>query len=349
MALFEKKEPHLLIIRFSAMGDVAMMVPVVKALRADNPQLKITILTRAFFQPFFRDIENIGFLTPDFKGRHKGIAGMIRLYRDICACGVTHVADLHDVIRTKELRLLLRLFGKRVSVIDKGRADKRALTRKFRKFMVQLKPTVQRYREAILRLRFRFREPIPVQRMELPIPQAMLSAAGEKKGRWIGVAPFAQHKGKIYPTQLSDELISLLAAEYERVFVFGGGPYEREFAECMEERHSGVISVIGKIRLSEELDLIANLDLMVSMDSSAMHMASLVGTPVVSVWGATHPYAGFYGFGQDPEGAVQLDMSCRPCSVYGNKQCLYGDYRCLSQIPPQMIVDRVRMMLDRKG
>ena len=80
---------------------------------------------------------------------------------------------------------------------------------------------------------------------------------------------------------------------------------------------------------------------MVSMDSSALHMSSLVGVPVVSVWGATHPFAGFYGFGQDPSLAVQLDMACRPCSVYGNKPCLYGTYACMSGIPPEAIVEKV--------
>ncbi len=348
MAFFEKKAPHLLIIRLSAMGDVAMVVPVLKALKTDYPDLRITILTRPFFQPFFRDIEGIGFLAPDFKGRHKGVAGMIRLYRDIAACGVTHVADLHDVIRTKVLRRMLLLTGKQVSVIDKGRADKRAMTRKFRKFLEPLKPTVERYRDTILRLGFRFRKPVPEQKSSRPIPAPIFDIVGEKHGKWIGVAPFAQHRGKIYPTQQADELIGLLAGEYERVFVFGGGPYEREFAECMEMRHPGVVSVIGKIRLGDELDLIANLDLIVSMDSSAMHMASLVGTDCVSVWGATHPYAGFYGFGQDPRNAVQLDLSCRPCSVYGNKPCLFGDYHCLTRISPQMIADKVREVLNRK-
>ena len=126
-----------------------------------------------------------------------------------------------------------------------------------------------------------------------------------------------------------------------QLFVFGGGAAEREYGERMEEKYGSVVSVIGRIKLAREMELISHLDLMLSMDSSAMHMASLVGVPVVSVWGATHPYAGFYGIGQDPQNAVQLDMACRPCSIYGNRPCAYGDYPCMRGIAPERIVGQV--------
>lgn len=338
---------HLLVIRLSAMGDVAICVPVIAALKRDNPTLKITVLTRDFFRPFFREIEGIEFVSPDLKGRHRGLSGMFRLWKELRKKEFTHVADLHDVLRTKFLRRLLSLSGCRVEVIDKGRSEKRMLTRKFRKIMEQLPTSMQRYGETIARLGFSFSEPVPAVRKPLPVPSSIGRRSGTKQGKWIGVAPFAQHKGKIYPTLLTDELIGLLVSRFERVFLFGGGPYERDFAECMEVRHGErVISVIGRVSLSEEMDIMSNLDAIVTMDSASMHIASLMGVPVVSVWGATHPYAGFYGFGQDPRNAVQLDLPCRPCSVYGNRRCLFKDYRCLQGIAPQTIFDRVCSVTD---
>ncbi|MBP5712127.1 MAG: glycosyl transferase family 1, partial [Prevotella sp.] len=97
--------------------------------------------------------------------------------------------------------------------------------------------------------------------------------------------------------------------------------------------------------LEKELILMSHLDLMISMDSANMHLASLVNTPVVSVWGATHPYAGFLGWNQSPENIVQMDLPCRPCSVYGRKQCLRGDIACMGSITPQSIVDKVEAIL----
>lgn len=95
----------------------------------------------------------------------------------------------------------------------------------------------------------------------------------------------------------------------------------------MAKRHNYCTVVPGLLHgLREELILMSNLDVMVSMDSANMHLASLTGTPVVSVWGATHPYAGFLGCNQKEENAVQVSMPCRPCSIFGNKPCQRGDY-----------------------
>jgi ADP-heptose:LPS heptosyltransferase len=336
-----KKITHLLIIRLSAMGDVAMSVPVVDALRRACPELKITILTRTFFRPFFRDVDGVEFLEFDPKGRHKGLRGLFRLAGDAKRAGIDAVADIHDVLRTKVVRTILRWHGMKTAVIDKGRRAKKELTRRSRKVFAPLTTTIERYYVTILRLGLRFYMPSGMERKRFPMPPAIASLAGPKQGVWVGVAPFAKHKGKIYPIPLADELIGLLSSTYDKVFIFGGGSHEQSFAEGMETRHRGVVSVIGRVDLSAEMDVISNLDAIVSMDSSAMHMASLVGTPAISVWGATHPFAGFYAFGQDPADAVQLDLPCRPCSVYGNKPCIFGDYCCLANIPPSTIADAV--------
>ena len=93
----------------------------------------------------------------------------------------------------------------------------------------------------------------------------------------------------------------------------------------------------------------SHLELMVSMDSANMHLASLVNTPVVSIWGATHPYTGFMGWNQKLENAVQVDLPCRPCSIFGNKPCLRGDYACLNSITPDMVFSKVKAVLNNRG
>lgn len=77
-----------------------------------------------------------------------------------------------------------------------------------------------------------------------------------------------------------------------------------------------------------------------------MHMASLMGVPAVTVWGGTHPYAGFLGIGQSPDHVVQIDLPCRPCSIYGNEPCLFGDYWCMHGIAPERIVAKVNQILE---
>ena len=343
----KKSLEHLLVVRLSAMGDVAMCVPALQALRSVNPELKITVLTRSFFKPFFRDIDNINFITPNFSTTHKGFFGVTRLAKEVVALKVTHVADLHNIIRTKGLCRILQLCGVKVSRIDKGREERGFMTRKFRKIITPLKHTIERYCDVFRSLGLEVGKPEPIIKTVLPIPENIYLKVGDKlNDTWVGVAPFAQHKGKIYPSQSMGSLIEILSKKYDHIFIFGGGSYERDFSECMEQRYKGVVSVIGRLDLSQELDLISNLDVMVSMDSAAMHMSSLVGTKVVSVWGATHPYIGFMGFGQDVNNAVQLDIPCRPCSVYGNKPCLFNDYHCMENITPQMISEVVEKVLN---
>ena len=186
-----------------------------------------------------------------------------------------------------------------------------------------------------------FDDPEPVRRQERPDP------FGPKEGVWVGFAPFSAQRGKTYPEELSREAVRLLAERYDRVFIHGGGGGEQRFAEEMERTYPNVTALFGKVGLDGEMDLIADLDCVVSMDSLVMHLAALVATPVVSVWGATHPGLGFLGYGCDPRGVLQADMACRPCSVFGSKPCRYGDYRCLKAVTPAMIAERVRLLVGR--
>ena len=143
-----------------------------------------------------------------------------------------------------------------------------------------------------------------------------------------------------------DQVVRQLAAQPGvEVLLFGGGPKEKAILEGWEKAIPSTISLAGKFPLSTELHLLNACKVVVSMDSANMHLASLVNTPVVCVWGATHPYAGFNGYGQNLANAVQIDMDCRPCSIYGNKPCKKGDYPCMNSIPPKVVVEKVRNLL----
>lgn len=182
-------------------------------------------------------------------------------------------------------------------------------------------------------------EKVLSEKEEEEVKAESLKPRGEK---WIGIAPFAAHKGKIYPLEKMERVIELLLEREPncRIFLFGGGAEERELLTQWESRHDRcTCALLGS--LYNELVLMSHLDTMVSMDSANMHLASLTGTRVVSVWGATHPFAGFMGWNQSPADAVQTTLPCRPCSIFGNKPCLHGDYPCLNSITPEEIVERV--------
>lgn len=156
----------------------------------------------------------------------------------------------------------------------------------------------------------------------------------------IGIAPFAAHKGKIYPLDKMEAVVAALSQHDEPIYLFGGGRQEVEILESWAAKYPHTKCVAGKMTMSEELALMRRLRVMLTMDSGNMHMASLVGTRVVSIWGATHPMAGFLGVGQNEEDCIQRNLPCRPCSIYGKKPCRLGNYPCLN-IAPTEILERL--------
>lgn len=338
------------------MGDVAMVVPVVYALATQYPHIRVTVLSKPFARPFFDGLApNVGFMEANLKGEYRGLHGLNVLYRRLTAKHFTAVADLHDVLRSKYLRFRFGLDRFRVAHIDKHRAGKRRLVARHCKRLERQPSSVDNYADVLARLGYPvnvdFRSIFPEKGADLS-PIAHLVGEKTPSMAWIGIAPFAAHKGKIYPVDRMREAIRLLADRHPqcRIFLFGGGKEEKavldqwagEFPQCVNAS-----SLLGG--LQQELILMSHLDAMVSMDSANMHLASLTATPVVSIWGATHPYAGFMGWRQTEDNALQVALPCRPCSIYGNKPCLRGDYACLMGIAPAAIADKVDAILSARG
>jgi ADP-heptose:LPS heptosyltransferase len=314
------------------MGDVAMTVPVLYSVANRYPNDKFVLLTKYNFQSLFiNKPTNLEIYAVHTKDRHKGIRGMWKLINELNEKKIDNIADLHQVLRSIEIDCYFGLKGKKIAVIDKGRADKKALTRKNNKKYTQLESSIERYQKVFEKLGY-----------DASLNFTSLFAEKKKYDEIrIGIAPFAKHAGKIYPVEKTDEVIRLLCEKPSvKIFLFGGRD-ERTYMESLAENRKCVELTTGQLSFCDEILLMNSLDVMLSMDSANMHLASLVNTPVISVWGATHPYAGFYGYNQNPNNAVQVDMPCRPCSVFGNKPCRYGEYDCFNQIQPEMIVEKI--------
>lgn len=324
------------------MGDVAMTAPVLRAVTKAYPELRIIMLTKDFYEPFFEGIDNLTIHNIDLAEQHRGVMGIHKLYHELLGIyKIDLIVDLNDKLYSKLLRWHFWRSGVPSFHIDKGRKEKKALTERHNKVLVQLRTSVARYGDVFAAAGYPVAVDDSLVRQAAPIPQIV----DAKNERWIGIAPFAKHIGKVLPLPTVRKLIELIhVREPEtRIFIFGGGSAERMVAQSIVSWYPWCTSVIGKVTLEQELNLMSNLDVMVSMDSSAMHMCSLVGTPVVSVWGATHPYAGFLGLGQSADRVVEVPLECRPCSVYGHKPCWRGDYACLHNITAEQVYQKINI------
>lgn len=335
------KEDKIIVLRFSAMGDVAMVASVLREFSLQHPAVEIIMVSRFPFSAFFKEIPNLTFHPILPKDQHKGISGLFKLFAELMKHQPTAIADLHDNLRSRVLSTFFRIAGLPIRRIDKGRAEKKALTRSTNKAFKQLKPTVQRYADVFSQLGFATVLQQKLVKNIKPLPAQLQQLFEDKSIKKIGIAPFAQHMYKVYPLAKMEIVVSKLSSLGYQLFIFGGGKAEADLAANWQNKFDGVTNLIGKFSLEDELAIIANLDLMLSMDSSGMHMASLMGIPVVSVWGPTHPFAGFLGYGQDIEDCIQVDHPNRPNSIYGNKPCLCGVEPCIALITPQTITNKI--------
>ena len=310
--------------RLSAMGDVAMTVPVLRAFVQQYPKVQLTVISRPFFKPFFNGIPNVSFFAFDEKERHKGVGGLVSLFQDLRALNIDAFADLHNVLRSQVIRNLFALSGKKVAAVDKGRQEKKELTRSENKVFKQLPTMFERHSKVFEQLGF----PVDLSNPEFPkkaiLDSDIVKIIGDNHQKLIGIAPFAQYDSKVYPLDLMQEVINLLAENCDNtILLFGGGKKEIEVLDSLSKSKTNVINMAGKIKFQQELQLISNLDVMLSMDSGNAHIAAMLGVKVVTLWGATHPFAGFSPFNQPPENALVSDSKkypLLPTSVYGNKK-----------------------------
>ncbi|MGB5418756.1 glycosyltransferase family 9 protein [Algibacter sp.] len=335
-------QKNILVIRLSAMGDVAMTIPVLRALTKQYPQLKITVLTRSFFKPFFRDLQNVTVHGADLKGEHKGVFGLYKLAKSLNKKQFSVVADLHNVLRSKILKRFLHF--DQFNAIDKGRKNKKLLTSG--KVFKQLKTTHQRYADVFTELGYKIDLANPRFPEKAALSSKLVKLLGDSSKKMIGIAPFAAHDGKMYPLSLMKQVVESLSQDHQ-IILFGGGKNEAEILNDFQNNFDNTINLVGELSLDEEMDVISNLDVMLSMDSGNAHIAAMLGIKVITIWGVTHPYAGFAPFNQPDNYALLPDRAkfpLIPTSVYGNKYP--ENYKAVSgSISPKVVVEKIKSVL----
>ncbi|UZO81893.1 glycosyltransferase family 9 protein [Aquimarina sp. ERC-38] len=334
------------------MGDVAMTVPVIKVLRDTYPKIKITILTKAFFKPLFKVINNVDIKIAEIEGEHKGVQGLYQLSKDLKSQDLTHIADLHNVLRSNILKTFLSFSRLKVATIDKGRSEKKQVIKSSKNKIRFLKTTCQRYAEVFNQLGF----PIELNTYTYPKKLAVPSEINTNylKGserKWIGIAPFAHYQSKTYPFSLLTEVVAELDRKNEfDILLFGGGTKEIEQLRQLEKTFKNCTLISNKISFAEEIQVLSNVDVMVAMDSGNAHIAAIFKLPVITLWGVTHPGLGFAPFKQLLENCLLSDRNqypLIPTSVYGNK-VPKGYENAMQTIPPKTVINKILEVIKQK-
>jgi len=347
----KNKKINLLVFRFSSMGDVALTLPVIKGLLEQNDELSITLVTRSLFQPFFEEIPRLEVINCDFTGKYAGLPGLFRLFNKLRTHHIYDaVVDLHGVLRTRLLNLLFRLSGLVIHEIDKGRQEKKKLVRG--KIFEPLKNTIDRYLETFDPFNLKFEYPaspvLTVHDHYTREAENYLQQMGITDRILIGIAPFAMHELKTWPLVNSERLIQLFENRYRaHVFLYGGAENEIIQLENLAKGNPNRTNLAGKFPLGTQLAFIRKMKFMVTMDSANMHLAALSGVKTITIWGATHPFAGFSAYLQPPERNIQIskeELSCRPCTVFGSGTCRRGDFACMRWLTPEKVFEKINAL-----
>jgi len=345
------RSKRLIVLRFSALGDVALMVPVLMAFLETYPDYSVTLVTRPRFSPIFNKIEGVNVLEARLEGAHKGIIGLFRLHRSIRKLEPEAIVDLHNVLRTKVLRLFFSAKTIGIKAIDKGRSEKRALTRSSKKIYKPLKHTSKRYKEVFEGLGYSFNLKSTHILPKGTMPNNIVDR-GQLGGKLIGIAPFAAHKGKMYSLTRLEKVIKALNDHLDcTILCFGGGDKEKSAIAHWSSQYPNCINLIGQVSFDEELKVISNLDLMLSMDSGNGHLAAIFGVPTLTLWGITHPFAGFAPYGQPEEHRLLADRTRFPqipTSIYGNTYP-EGYEEAINTISEEEIISRILAIIDQNA
>ncbi len=334
---------NVLVMRLSALGDVAMTIPVLYPACRANPNTRFVMITKAWPASMFHDRpDNLMVVGIDVNKEYKGLFGLIKLASHLRKqYDIDAVADLHSVMRTWIIGAWMKLCGIPVARLDKQRARRKALIN--HKSDEPVTPTHDRYRQVFQQLGIEVPDDFTRLYDGKPLPVSPIVLDKEPGQRWIAISPFSAHEGKVYPLKLMEQVIAQLSKRDNYwIFLMGGGKTEKIALRAIAHNNERVISMAEiKHGFTDEYALFGKCDLMLTMDSANMHLASLMGLKAITIWGATAPACGFLGYGQDSGIDIQLDMDCRPCSIYGERDCRYGDYRCLARITPEQVVERV--------
>lgn len=338
---------HILLIRLSALGDVAMTVPVILALNRMYPDVKITVLSKAFHQPLFNNLPNVTFCKVDTKGEHKGFLGIRRLFLELKELQIDAVADLHNVLRSQILGGFFKCINTPVYRLDKGRKEKAKLTQPIKTDFKPLLSGHQRYAYVFKHLGM----PLNLIPQDICSPMTLdadvVLKLGKGHKKWLGIAPFAAHSGKMYPLDLLEEVIKELDGTY-KIMLFGGGKSEVDQLDILASKYSSVMNVAKDFKFEKQLAVISRLDAMLSMDSGNGHLAAMFGVPVITIWGVTHPYLGFVPYNQPEENQITVDRNqfpLIPTSVYGNK-IPQGYEQVMRTIKPELILARIKSVMN---
>ena len=333
----------ILVIRFSSLGDLVLLTPLLKAVREGLPRSEIHLACKEQYAEIFKEDRNVDQV---FTIRSSGAADMIRLIWRLRKERYDTIIDAHNVPRSNLLYRVLR--ARRKVQLRKDQVKKTLLIKKKRNLFDDVTYQTARYLDLAARLGI----PVPEAVTALTIPReaaekAEAIIAGLDGRELIAIAPGARWETKRWPLELYRELASELAESGHGVILLGSAEDVESADALTGHGESSILNLAGTCSILETAAIIKRCGVLVTNDSAPLHIAEAVGTPVVAIFGPTVKEFGY--FPHLPESrALEVALDCRPCSRNGSRPCPPRTKECLTSIPPERIIEAVHAVLEER-
>ncbi len=314
--------PKVLVLRFSSIGDIVLTTPVVRCLK-EQLNAEVHFCTKKTYYPLVEHNPHISkcFLLED---------KLSDLIKQLKAENYDYIIDLHNNLRTRRVKLAL---GKKAYTFNKLNWQKWVYVN----LKINLMPNihiVDRYMDTVKALKvvndnkgldYFIPENDIVKPEHLP---------GAYRHGYIAYAIGGQHATKKLPP---DRIIELCEMTDSPIILLGGkedvatGTYVESYFTSRNKKFS-VYSACGKYNLNQSASIIKNALKVYTHDTGMMHVASALKKDIVSIWGNTTPHFGMYPYQTNYKVLENNNLSCRPCSKLGYKECPKKHFKCMREL-----------------
>ncbi len=351
-----------LLLCMNGQEETALLVPVLQSLARKYDNLSINLVVFDQYEPFFHNIPGTHVIAIGAHRPYRWFRGWYSFYCQLRKLGpYTKGIDLQGTRVSLLLRFYFLFSGLKFIKMKRPKKQIRALIRHKTKHHLNLPHLIDFYFAAFADAG------LPAKVHKGPWINLDTNARArahqfiqknpilEQKKLWIGFAPFASRAQKNWPIDRVSDLIERIQTELGAVmFLFHNGNENKDTdqgytnLQALHIKYPDTIVAPEQDNLPVTMAIMKHLRLLISMDSISMHLGDLLGLRVISLWGPTHSAAGYGPYGQDANTIVQIPstaLTCRPCSLQGDKPCFRKDLACMQWISTDEVFDKVKEYL----
>jgi lipopolysaccharide heptosyltransferase II len=341
VTIYQEKIKSILIIRMSAIGDIILSSPVIDSLREYFPEARLDYLIKKEHESLVKyhpGLDNVIAFS-----KNDGLRGLNKLVRQFRADRYDLIVDLHGTLRSTYIRFVSPGIMNRV--YRKNSIERRILRWSEINLMDNAPRVCDRYYTALEDFGIARNGKKPKiyidENSKSSIRKILDGQKKEPAEKYLAISPGASYQTKRWPSKYFTEAASDIALEKDlKVLLLGGGS-DRKISEKIADELSekGLLGedLSGRLSLLESAAAISMSELLITNDSGLMHIADATGTPLVAIFGPTSKELGFYPIGEKAVVIEIFGLSCRPCSLHGDKTCPKIHHHCMEQITPKEV------------